>query len=112
MLMFLIVIILKEYGGLRYREIARCLCINEGNVKMRICRARKRLSTLLNITDGEKEIPSKPIASKQSTTFRQKAIPFAGMNFKNLKEILSSEIFTSVIVANQAKAFMAWGKKK
>jgi RNA polymerase sigma-70 factor (ECF subfamily) len=41
-------IILKEYGGLGYREIARVLHISEANVKVRIHRARARLAEELS----------------------------------------------------------------
>ena len=43
-----IVLILKEYGGLNYKEIGRSLGISEGNVKVRVFRARERLSGLLD----------------------------------------------------------------
>jgi len=43
-----IVLILKEYGELNYKEIGRSLGISEGNVKVRVFRARERLSRLLN----------------------------------------------------------------
>jgi RNA polymerase sigma-70 factor (ECF subfamily) len=43
-----IVIILKEYGELNYKEIGRSLGISEGNVKVRVFRARERLAALLN----------------------------------------------------------------
>ncbi|MDR2608313.1 MAG: RNA polymerase sigma factor [Treponema sp.] len=42
-----IVLILKEYGELNYKEIGRALGISEGNVKVRVFRARERLSGLL-----------------------------------------------------------------
>ncbi|GHU06885.1 RNA polymerase subunit sigma-24 [Spirochaetia bacterium] len=41
------VLILKEYGELNYKEIGRALGISEGNVKVRVFRARERLSALL-----------------------------------------------------------------
>jgi RNA polymerase sigma-70 factor (ECF subfamily) len=41
-------LILKEYGGLSYREIAKILRISEGNVKVRIFRARSRLAEQLS----------------------------------------------------------------
>jgi RNA polymerase sigma-70 factor (ECF subfamily) len=44
-----IVLILKEYGELNYKEIARALGISEGNVKVRVFRARERLSSLLEM---------------------------------------------------------------
>jgi len=42
-----IVLILKEYSEMNYREIGRALGVNEGNVKVRVFRARERLSALL-----------------------------------------------------------------
>ncbi|MDR1108854.1 MAG: RNA polymerase sigma factor [Spirochaetaceae bacterium] len=42
-----IVLILKEYGELNYKEIGRALGISEGNVKVRIFRARERLAGIL-----------------------------------------------------------------
>ena len=42
-----IVMILKEYGELNYKEIGRSLGISEGNVKVRVFRARERLAELL-----------------------------------------------------------------
>ncbi|MBA7484450.1 MAG: sigma-70 family RNA polymerase sigma factor [Spirochaeta sp.] len=41
------VVVLKEYAGLNYREIGAILGISEGNVKIRIFRARQRLAQLL-----------------------------------------------------------------
>ena len=43
-----IVLILKEYGELNYKEIGRSLGISEGNVKVRVFRARERLAGILN----------------------------------------------------------------
>ncbi len=40
-------IVLKEYGGLNYKEIGAILGISEGNVKIRVYRARERLAALL-----------------------------------------------------------------
>jgi RNA polymerase sigma-70 factor (ECF subfamily) len=42
-----VVLILKEYGELNYKEIGRALGISEGNVKVRVFRARERLAGLL-----------------------------------------------------------------
>jgi len=42
-----IVLVLKEYSEMNYREIGRALGINEGNVKVRVFRARERLTALL-----------------------------------------------------------------
>ncbi len=44
------VLVLKEYGSLSYKEIANIMGISEGNVKVRAFRARERLAQLL---DGE-----------------------------------------------------------
>lgn len=41
------VLILKEWGELNYNEIGRILGISEGNVKVRVFRAREKLQTLL-----------------------------------------------------------------
>jgi RNA polymerase sigma-70 factor (ECF subfamily) len=41
------VLVLKEYGEMNYREIGRVLGISEGNVKVRVFRARERLAGLL-----------------------------------------------------------------
>lgn len=41
------VVVLKEYGGLAYGEIADALGISEGNVKVRAHRARERLARIL-----------------------------------------------------------------
>ena len=43
-----VVMILKEYGDLNYKEIGRALGISEGNVKVRVFRARERLAGFLN----------------------------------------------------------------
>lgn len=42
------VLVLREYGGLNYKEIAGILKITEGNVKVRVFRAREQLSRLIN----------------------------------------------------------------
>jgi RNA polymerase sigma-70 factor (ECF subfamily) len=41
------VLVLKEYGDLNYKEIGRTLGISEGNVKVRVFRARERLAAFL-----------------------------------------------------------------
>jgi RNA polymerase sigma-70 factor (ECF subfamily) len=46
------VLILKEYGDLNYKEIGRALGISEGNVKVRVFRARERLAGLLKAESG------------------------------------------------------------
>jgi RNA polymerase sigma-70 factor (ECF subfamily) len=40
------VLVLKEYGGLNYREIGKMLGISEGNVKVRVFRAREQLEKI------------------------------------------------------------------
>ena len=45
-----VVLIFKEYAGLNYKEIGRVLGISEGNVKVRVFRARERLAVLLRDT--------------------------------------------------------------
>ena len=45
------VLILKEYGRLNYREIASILKITEGNVKVRVYRARLSLEEILSKED-------------------------------------------------------------
>ncbi|GHU23690.1 RNA polymerase subunit sigma-24 [Spirochaetia bacterium] len=46
-----IVLILKEYGEMNYKDIGKTLGISEGNVKVRVFRARERLMKILNITE-------------------------------------------------------------
>jgi RNA polymerase sigma-70 factor (ECF subfamily) len=49
-----IVLVFKEYAELNYKEIGRILGISEGNVKVRVFRARERLAVLLQgIIDRE-----------------------------------------------------------
>ena len=45
------VLILKEYAELNYKEIGKTLGITEGNVKVRVFRAREQLSKLLGEDD-------------------------------------------------------------
>ncbi len=45
------VLVLKEYGELSYREIAETLGITEANVKVRVFRARERLTRILKESD-------------------------------------------------------------
>ena len=54
------ILVLREVGGLRYDEISRQLNIEEGTVKSRIFRARKKLCEILQ-KDGNisSELPSK-----------------------------------------------------
>ncbi|MDR3325323.1 MAG: RNA polymerase sigma factor [Spirochaetaceae bacterium] len=46
------VLILKEYTEFNYKEIGRILGISEGNVKVRIFRARERLQVILGVEYG------------------------------------------------------------
>jgi len=48
-----IVLILKEYAEMNYKEIGRVLGISEGNVKVRVFRARERLAAFLNGLSSE-----------------------------------------------------------
>ena len=41
-------IVLREYAGLNYGEIAKVLKISESNVKVRMHRARKELGAMLD----------------------------------------------------------------
>ena len=41
-------LVMREYGGLSYREIAGVLRISESNVKVRVFRARARLAKILD----------------------------------------------------------------
>ena len=41
-------LVMREYGDLSYREIAAVLRISEGNVKVRVFRARQRLAKILD----------------------------------------------------------------
>jgi RNA polymerase sigma-70 factor (ECF subfamily) len=45
------VLILKEYGNLNYKEIGKVLGISEGNVKVRVFRAREKLEKFIG--DGD-----------------------------------------------------------
>ena len=42
-----VVLVLREYAEMNYKEIGRALGISEGNVKVRVFRARERLAVLL-----------------------------------------------------------------
>lgn len=46
------VLILKEYGDLNYKDIGKVLGITEGNVKVRVFRAREKLEKLLGDADS------------------------------------------------------------
>lgn len=62
------ILVLRELGGLSYAELAQTLGLEEGTVKSRIFRARKRLCALLlrdgNISDGSASIFVKGGAEK------------------------------------------------
>ena len=62
------ILVLRELGGLSYAELAQTLGLEEGTVKSRIFRARKRLCALLlrdgNISDGSASISVKGGAEK------------------------------------------------
>jgi len=49
------VLILKEYAEMNYKEIGKALDISEGNVKVRVFRARERLAALLQVSENEPE---------------------------------------------------------
>ncbi|AFG38520.1 RNA polymerase sigma factor, sigma-70 family [Spirochaeta africana DSM 8902] len=49
------VLVLKEYGGLSYKEIGAVMGIREGNVKVRVFRARERIAKLME--EGDVYIP-------------------------------------------------------
>ena len=57
------ILVLRELGGLSYAELAQTLGLEEGTVKSRIFRARKRLCALLlrdgNISGGEASVSGK-----------------------------------------------------
>ena len=42
------VLVLKEFGEMNYKEIARALRISESNVKVRVFRAKEKLAEILN----------------------------------------------------------------
>ena len=62
------ILVLRELGGLSYAELARILGLEEGTVKSRIFRARKRLCAILlrdgNISDGAASVSGKGGAEK------------------------------------------------
>lgn len=45
------VLVLREYGDLNYKEIGKTLGITEGNVKVRVFRAREQLAKMLGEDD-------------------------------------------------------------
>jgi len=47
------VLIFKEYADMNYKEIGRVLGISEGNVKVRVFRARERLAVILEEQGGK-----------------------------------------------------------
>ena len=48
------VLILKEYAEMNYKEIGKTLGISEGNVKVRVFRARERLAALMLAMESER----------------------------------------------------------
>jgi len=54
-----VVLILKEYTEMNYKEIGKVLGISEGNVKVRVFRARERLAVLLGQIEllGKSKLP-------------------------------------------------------
>ncbi|GHU98089.1 RNA polymerase subunit sigma-24 [Spirochaetia bacterium] len=59
------VLVLKEYGELNYKEIGRTLGISEGNVKVRVFRARERLVGLLQAENhGDQGLADVGLADK------------------------------------------------
>ena len=54
------VLTLREYGDMNYREIGRVLGLSEGNVKVRIFRARERLARFLQSTFKHENSDIKP----------------------------------------------------
>ena len=47
-----IVLVLKEYEGLTYREISSIMGISEGNVKVRVFRGREKLEKIIKESEG------------------------------------------------------------
>jgi RNA polymerase sigma factor (sigma-70 family) len=47
-----VVLVLKEYEGLTYREISSIMGISEGNVKVRVFRAREKLEKIFREREG------------------------------------------------------------
>lgn len=45
------VLVLREYADMNYKEIGKALGITEGNVKVRVFRAREQLSKLIGVDD-------------------------------------------------------------
>ena len=45
------VLVLREYGDMNYKEIGQMLGITEGNVKVRVFRAREQLIKLIGEED-------------------------------------------------------------
>jgi len=50
------VLVLKEYAEMNYKEIGMVLGISEGNVKVRVFRARERLAAILQVLQGGKNV--------------------------------------------------------
>ena len=47
-----VVLVLKEYEGLTYKEIGSIIGISEGNVKVRVSRGREKLETIIKEWEG------------------------------------------------------------
>ncbi len=47
-----VVLVLKEYEGLSYREIGSIMGISEGNVKVRVYRGREKLEKIFKEREG------------------------------------------------------------
>jgi len=45
------VLVLKEYADMNYKEIGKTLGISEGNVKVRVFRARERLAEIMQVNN-------------------------------------------------------------
>jgi RNA polymerase sigma-70 factor (ECF subfamily) len=45
------VLVLREYGDLNYKEIGEALGITEGNVKVRVFRAREQITKMIGEGD-------------------------------------------------------------
>jgi RNA polymerase sigma-70 factor (ECF subfamily) len=54
------VLILKEYGEMNNKDIGRTLGISEGNVKVRVFRARERLSAILEAAEQRQRAGQRP----------------------------------------------------
>jgi len=62
------VLILKEYAEMNYKEIGRVLGISEGNVKVRVFRARERLAALLQAIENDSPAQKDQDRGKQNVS--------------------------------------------